>query len=134
MKKKKGNRQKVVGVGTKNFIPWVPPISSRFPDREKEEEGEDDMSELVHNFTAQKWKRDASLKQAADATLEVAGGSSQPCPNGGSKVQAIIILGSPKMGVNDQSGRGNVTLAESREAYLVPAALQVVRPPKQATD
>ena len=35
--------------------------------------------------------------------------------------------------MNDQLGRGNVTLAESREASPVPAALQVVHSPEQAT-
>ena len=108
----------------------VPPISHRSPDREEEE---DNMFGLVHNFAAQKRKRDASLEQAADAALEVAGGSGQPCPDRGLEVQAIFISGSPEMGLNYQSGLGNVTLAESREASLVFTALQVVHPPEQAT-
>ena len=44
------------------------------------------MSGLIQNFAARKRKRDASLEQAADVVLEVAGGSSQPCSDGGSKV------------------------------------------------
>ena len=68
------------------------------------------MSSLVHNFAARKQKRDASLEQAANASPEVAGGSSQPCFDGGSEVQAIVISGSPEMGLNDQPGLGNVTL------------------------
>ena len=45
---------------------WVPPVSRRSPDWE-EEEKEDRMSDLIHNFVARKLKRDASLEQAADA-------------------------------------------------------------------
>ena len=48
-------------------------------------------------------------------------------------MQAIIVSGSLGMGLNDQSGQGNVTLAESREASPIPVALQVVHPPEQAT-
>ena len=48
-------------------------------------------------------------------------------------MQAIVISGSPEMGLNDQRGLGNVTLAESREASPIPTALQVVHPTQQAT-
>ena len=81
------------------------------------------MSGLIHNFTARKRKRDASLEQATDAIPEVAGGSGQPCPDGGSEVQAIVISRSPEMGLNDHPVLRNVTLAESREASPVPAAI-----------
>ena len=76
LKKKKGTlrRQKVVGAGAEDFIPWLPPISRRSSDRgEKEEDNK--MFGLVHNFAARKRKRDASLKQAADAVPELARGS-----------------------------------------------------------
>ena len=53
------------------------------------------MSDLIHNFVAQKRKRDASLEQAVDALPKVVEGSGQPRSDEGSKVQAIIILGSP---------------------------------------
>ena len=46
-----------------------PSISRRSPDWEEEEE-EDEMSDLIHNFADQKRKRDASLKQAANALPE----------------------------------------------------------------
>ena len=36
------------------------------------------------------------------------------------------------MGLNEQPALGNVTLAESKEASPVPAAIQVVHPPEQA--
>ena len=80
---------------------WVPPISHRSPNREEEEEEEDDMSGLVHNFTARKWKRDAILEQVADAAPKVARGLSQPGPDEGSKVQAIVISGSPEISLDD---------------------------------
>ena len=85
-KKKKGRCHKAIGVGAEDFILWVPPISRRSPDKEEEEEEEDDMFSLVHNFSAQKWKRDAILEQAADVAPKVARGSSQPGPDGGSEV------------------------------------------------
>ena len=60
----------------------------------------------------------------------MAGGSGQPCPNGGSEVQAIVISGSPEMGLDYQPVLGNVTLAESRVASPVPTSIQVVHSPK----
>ena len=89
------------------------------------------MSGLIHNFYARKRKRDASLEQVVDAVLEVVGGSGQPCQDGGLEVQYIVISGSPEMGLNDQLALGNVTLVESKEAFPVPAAIQVVHPPEQ---
>ena len=134
-KKRKGTLrpQKVDRARVEDFILWVPPISCRSQDKEEEEEEENNMSILIHNFAARNRKRDASLEQAADAVPEVAGGSGHPCPDGGSEVQAIIILGSPEMGLNDQPALGNVTLAKSREASPVPTTLQVVHHPEQAT-
>ena len=59
------------------------------------------MLDLVHNFAAQKRKRDASLEQATDAILEVAWGSGQLLLDQGSEVQAVVIAGLPEMGLND---------------------------------
>ena len=56
-----------------DFVPWVPPISSHPPDWEEEEE-ENEMSNLVHNFATWKMKRDASFKRVADVIPKVAGG------------------------------------------------------------
>ena len=59
------------------------------------------MSNLVDNFPARKRKRDASLEQADDAIPEVVGGSDQHHLDESSEVQAIVISGSPEMGLND---------------------------------
>ena len=77
----------------KDFVPWVPPISSHPLDWEEEEE-EGEMSDLVHNFVVWKRKHDANFKRVTDAIPEVAGGE-------GSDVQAIVISGSPEIGLND---------------------------------
>ena len=68
-----------------DFIPWVPPIISCSPAWEEEEE-EDEMVDLVHNFGARKRKRGASFKQATDATLEVTGEANQQVTGEGSDV------------------------------------------------
>ena len=57
-----------------DFVPWVPPISSHPLDWGEEEE-EDGMFDLIHNFAARKRKRDASFERAADVTPEEAWGS-----------------------------------------------------------
>ena len=108
-----------------DFFPWVPPISSHPLDWEEEEE-EDEMSDLVHNFAAQKRKRDDSFKRVVDVIPEVAEGEV-------SDVQAIIISGSPEVGLNDQPALDNPTLVESGEASPTPAAIQVIHPPEQAS-
>ena len=81
------------------------------------------MSDLIHNFATRKRKRDASLEQAAGAILEVARGSGWPRSDEGSEVQAIVISGLLEMGLNDHPTLENITLAESREASLVPVAI-----------
>ena len=107
----------------------IPPFPGLGRKRGREEDG---MSDLIHNFSARKWKRDAILEQAADALPEVAGISGQPCSDEGSELQAIVISGSPEMGLNDQSALENVTLVESKEVSPVSAAIQVVHSPEQA--
>ena len=82
-----------------DFISWIPPISRHSLDLEEEEE--DGLSDLVHNFAARKRKRDGILEQAVSALPEVAGGSDQPRLDEGSEVQAIVISGSLEMGLND---------------------------------
>ena len=53
-------RTKTPGAGVEDFAPWVPPISS-LPLAREEEENEDEMVDLVHNFNARKRKRGASF-------------------------------------------------------------------------
>ena len=115
-------RQKVAGARADDFILWVPPISRRLPDWEEEEE-EDGMSDLIHNFAAWKWKQDASLEQAADAIPEVVGESDNPRLDEGSEVRAIIISSSSEMGLNEQPTPKNVTLAESNEVFPAPSTI-----------
>ena len=56
-------RLKAPGARVEDFIPWVSLVSSGSPTRE-EEEGEEEMADLVHNFGAQKRKIGANFKQA----------------------------------------------------------------------
>ena len=51
LKRMKGTpeRQKVPGTGVEDFVPWAPPICSHPPDWEEEEDN-DEMFDLVHNF------------------------------------------------------------------------------------
>ena len=65
-KKRKGRRQKVAEARADDFIPWVPPISYRSPNREEKEEEDYELFGLVHNFAARKRKRDVILEKAAD--------------------------------------------------------------------
>ena len=127
LKRRKGTseQQKVPGAGVEDFVPWVPFISSHRPDWEEEDEG-DEMSDLVHNFSTRKLKRDASFKRVVNIITEVARGE-------GLDVQEIVILGSLEMGSNDQSNLENATLVESGEAFPTPVAIQVIHPPEQAS-
>ena len=90
------------------------------------------MYDLIHNFAAQKRKIDANLEQAADVLPNAVGGSGEPRSDEGLEVQAIVILGSPEMGLDDKPTQKNVTLVESRKASPVPTAIQVVRLAKRA--
>ena len=91
-------RSKELGAGVEDFIPWVPPTSSH-PAREEEEE-EDEMTDFVHNFTARKRKRGSTLKRALVATSDVAGDASRQPSGENSNVQAIVVSGSPEMGLH----------------------------------
>ena len=52
----------------------MPSIFLRSLGKDKEDEEEDDMSGLVHNFAARKRKRDAMLDQSANVVPEGARG------------------------------------------------------------
>ena len=79
-------RRRAPGTGLEDFIPWVALISS-LPPASKEEEEEDEMTDLIHNFGAQKCKRGANFKRATDATPEVVGEADQHSTGGGSEEQ-----------------------------------------------
>ena len=87
-------RRRAPGTGVEDFIPWVAPISSR-PLASKEEEEEDKMANLVHNFGTWKHKRGASFKRATDATLEVVSEADQYPTAKGLEEQAIVVMDSP---------------------------------------
>ena len=82
------------------------------------------MYDLIHNFAAQKRKIDANLEQAADVLPNAVGGSGEPRSDEGLEVQAIVILGSPEMGLDDKPTQKNATLVESRKVSPVPTAIQ----------
>ena len=82
-----------------DFVSCVSPISSRplSPVAREEEEEEDEMADLVHNFGAWKLKRGANFKRATSTTPEAAGEASQQPSGESSDVQAIVISDSPEM-------------------------------------
>ena len=90
-------RLKTPGAGVENFVPWVSPISSLPPIREKKED-EEKMADLVHNFGARKRKRGAKFKRATGATPEVVGEVSHHPSDESLDVQAIVVSDSSKMG------------------------------------
>ena len=81
------------------------------------------MSDLVHNFAAQKQKRDARFKQVVDTIPEVARGE-------GLDVQAIVISGSPEMGSNDQPE--TPPWWSQGRPLQPPVVIQVIHPHEQA--
>ena len=90
-------RLKILGAGLEDLVPWISPISSCPPVREKEEE-EKEMADLVHNFGARKHKRGANFKRVTSATPEMADEVSQQPFDKSSDVQAITVSDSPEMG------------------------------------
>ena len=102
----------------KDFIPWVRPESSWLVDLEEEEE-EEEMTGLLDSYAAKKRKRRESSKRE----LDQAEGSNQLITDGGSEMQAIVISGSPEMGLSDQLDPEDVTPGEPRGFALIPPAL-----------
>ena len=83
------------------------------------------MTGLFDCYAFRKRKRHESSKREPDQ----AEGSSRLATNGDSEMQAIVIPGSPEMGSSDRPGPEDVALGETREATLIPPALQVIHPP-----
>ena len=84
------------------------------------------MTGLLDRYAALKRKRQMSSNSESDPTQATR--SSQLAAEGGSEMQAIVILGSPKLGVTDQTEPAGVARTESKEADPVPSALQVIHP------
>ena len=78
----------------KDFVPWVHPESSRPSDLE-EEEDEEEMTGLLDRYAARKRKRQEGFEREPDQ----AEGSNRHITDGESEMQAIVILGSPSMGL-----------------------------------
>ena len=106
IKKKGANRGKnALGAQVKDFVPWVCLEPSRPSAFEKEEE-EEEMTGLLDSYAARKWKRQENVEREADQ----AEGSNRLPTDGGLKMQAIVIPGSPDMGSSDQPGSEGVAL------------------------
>ena len=120
-------RRNTPGAQVKDFVHWVHPESSRPSDLEEGEE-EEEMTGLLDRYAARKRKRQESSKREPDQ----AEGSSRPATDGDSEMQAIVILGSPEMGLSDRPDLEDVALGEPREATSIPSALQVINPPDRA--
>ena len=103
-----------------DFIPWVSLISSR-PSISEEEEEEDEMTNLVHNFGERKHKQGASFKGVIDGTPEVVSEASQQPTDEGLDVPAIVISNSPEMGFHGQSDLETALLADVGEVSLTHA-------------
>ena len=86
------------------------------------------MTGLLDRYAACKRKRQLSSGSESDIAPAQDVGLSQPAAEGGSEVQAIIIPDSPELGPIYQTEPAGVAWIESKEAYLVPSALQVVPP------
>ena len=115
--------------GVKDFVPWVSPISSR-PTTSEEEEDEDEMADLVHNFDARKRKRGANFKRATDVTPNVVGEADQHPTGEGSDVQAIVILDSPDMPFQGQLAPETAFSMDFGEVYPTHAEVQEDIPSK----
>ena len=124
-------RRNAPGSKGEDFVPWVSAEHEDFQDLE-EEEWEERMTGLLDRYAAHKRKRQLSSDSESDIAPAQTVGPSQPVVEGGSKVQAIIIPGSPESGPIDQTEPAGVTRIESKEASPVPSALQVIPPSDRA--
>ena len=79
-----------------DFIPWVRPEPG-WPSASEEGEEEEEMTGLLDRYAARKRKRQEDAEREADR----AEGSNRLPTDVGSKMQAIVVLGSPEMGSND---------------------------------
>ena len=96
--RKKGTNQgkSTPGAQVENFISWVRPEPG-WPSASKEGEEEEEMTGLLDHYAARKRKRQEDAERKPDR----AEGSNRLPTDVGSKMQEIMILGSPEMGSND---------------------------------
>ena len=73
-------------------------------------------------------KRKWQVVSSSESDPAQAPGSSLPTSEGGLKMQAIVIPGSPEPGVADQAEPAGVARIESQETDPAPSALQVIHP------
>ena len=123
--KRKGltGRWNAPGSKGEDFVPWVSGEHEDFHDL-VEEEWEERMTGLLDRYAARKRKRQLSSSSESGPTQTA--GPSQPAAEGGSEMQAIVIPGSLKPGPTDQTEPARVARIESKDAYPVPSALQVI--------
>ena len=84
------------------------------------------MTGLLDRYAACKRKRQLSSSSESDPVQDV--GSNLPVAEGGSEMQAIVILGSPEQEATDQTEPTGVARTESKEANPVSSELQVIHP------
>ena len=105
------------GTRVEDFVPLVTPIWSLPPASEEKEE-EDEMADLIHNFSARKRKRGASFNRTTDVTPEAMGEADQHSVDWVSKEQAIIIMDSPEMSFHGQPAMETAHLSDLEEVPL----------------
>ena len=125
-------RGRAPGARVEYFVHWVAPISSH-PLASEEEEEEDEMVDLVHNFGAWKRKWGANFKLATNATPEVVGEADQLLTDGGSKEQAIVVMDSPKIGFHGQSSLETMLPVDLGKVPLTHEEVQEGTPSQQTT-
>ena len=81
------------------------------------------MTGLLDRHAPQKRRRQLSSYGESDTASSQVAGPSQPAIGGGSKEQAITILGSPELGPLDQMEPMGVARIESKEVDPVPSTL-----------
>ena len=90
------------------------------------------MTGLLDIYAARKRKLQLSSGSESDKSPAQAVGPSQPAAEGGLEVHAIIIHGSLESGPPDQTKPAGDARIESKEAYPIPRALQVIPPSDRA--
>ena len=125
-------QRRSLGTKVEDFIPWVAPISS-LPPSSEEEEDEDEMADLIHNFGTQKCKQGASFNRTTDFTPEAMGEADQHSAGGGSEEQVIVVMDSPEMGFHGQPIVETAHFSDLEEVPLSHEEAQVDIPSEQTT-